>query len=158
MKGMGFETKPFVQVSMNLTNYKETPMHLVVETVRNEAKRYGLVITETEVYGMIPNDALLDAAEYYLQLNELWERNQIIEKKLDQIQSEIKELNQLKLNAFLKELASDSAAPGGGSVAALNGALGAALGAMVCRLTIGKKDYEKVQDLMGSSLTIFDKL
>ncbi len=84
VKAMGFDTKPFVQVSMNLTNYKGTPMHLVVETVRNEAKRFGLVITETEVYGMIPNDALLDAAEYHLQLNGLWERNQIIEKKLDQ--------------------------------------------------------------------------
>ena len=158
VKGMGFDTKPFVQVSMNLTNYKETPMHLVVETVRNEAKRFGLVITETEVYGMIPNDALLDASEYYLQLNGLWERNQIIEKKLDQIQSDIKELIQLKLNAFLKELAADSAAPGGGSVAALNGALGAALGAMVCRLTIGKKDYEAVQKLVKNSLKIFDKL
>jgi glutamate formiminotransferase/formiminotetrahydrofolate cyclodeaminase len=158
VKAMGFETKPFVQVSMNLTNYKGTPMHLVVETVRNEAKRFGLVITQTEVYGMIPNDALLDAAEYHLQLNSLWKRNQIIEKKLDQIQSENKELNQMKLNTFLKELASDSAAPGGGSVAALNGALGAALGAMVCRLTLGKKEYEAVQDLMEKSLTLFDTL
>ncbi len=64
----------------------------------------------------------------------------------------------MKLNAFLKELASDSAAPGGGSVAALDGSLGAALGAMVCRLTIGKKDYENVLDLMEKSLIIFDKL
>ncbi len=158
VKAMGFETKPYVQISMNLTNYKGTPMHLVVETVRNEVKRYGLAITETEVYGMIPNDALLDAAEYHLQLNSLWERDQIIEKKLQQIQSETKELNQMKLNAFLKELASDSPAPGGGSVAALNGALGAALGAMVCRLTIGKEEYEKIQELMEKSLVIFDKL
>ena len=45
-------------------------MHMIVETVRNEAKRYGLMITETEVYGMIPVDALLDAAEYHLQLND----------------------------------------------------------------------------------------
>jgi glutamate formiminotransferase / formiminotetrahydrofolate cyclodeaminase len=158
VKAMGFETKPFVQVSMNLTNYKGTPMHLVVETVRNEAKRYGLMITETEVYGMIPNDALLDAAEYHLQLNGLWERNQIIEKKLEEIQSQIKDLTQLKLNAFVNELASDSPAPGGGSVAALDGALGAALGAMVCRLTIGKKEYESVQELMEKSLILFDKL
>lgn len=80
VKSMGFETKPYVQVSMNLTNYKETPMHMVVETVRREAARYGVMITETEVYGMIPVDALLDASEFYLQLNDKWERNQVIEK------------------------------------------------------------------------------
>ncbi len=81
-KSMGFATKPYVQVSMNLTNYKETPMAMVVETVRNEARRYGVSITETEVYGMIPVDALLAAAEYYLQLNGKWDRSQVIEKKL----------------------------------------------------------------------------
>ncbi|MHA1584333.1 MAG: glutamate formimidoyltransferase [Promethearchaeota archaeon] len=82
VKSMGFETKPFVQVSMNLTNYKETPMHTVVEAVRSEASRYGVAIRETEVYGMIPMDALLAAAEFYLQLNGKWDRNQVIEKKL----------------------------------------------------------------------------
>ena len=83
---MGFATKPYVQVSMNLTNYKETPMAMVVETVRNEARRYGVSITETEVYGMIPVDALLAAAEYYLQLNGKWDRSQVIEKKLTEME------------------------------------------------------------------------
>jgi len=79
VKSMGFETKPYVQVSMNLTNYKGTPMHMVVETVRNEAARYGVSIIETEVYGMIPVDALLEASEHYLQLNDKWDRSQVIE-------------------------------------------------------------------------------
>ncbi len=86
VKSMGFETKPYVQVSMNLTNFKETPMHMVVETVRNEAARYGYSIRETEVYGMIPMDALLAAAEHYLQLNGKWDRSQVIEKKMADIE------------------------------------------------------------------------
>lgn len=85
VKAMGFDTKPYVQVSMNLTNYKETPMHMVVETVRREAARYGYSIRETEVYGMIPMDALLRAAEFYLQLNDKWKPSQVIEKKLEEL-------------------------------------------------------------------------
>lgn len=86
VKSMGFDTKPYVQVSMNLTNYKETPMHMVVETVRNEAARYGYSIRETEVYGMIPIDAILAAAEHYLQLNDKWDPSQIIEKKMSEME------------------------------------------------------------------------
>lgn len=159
VKSMGFDTKPYVQVSMNLTNYRETPMHMVVETVRREAARYGVMVTETEVYGMIPVDALLDAAEFYLQLNDKWERNQVIEKKLEEVsRSEGQELKNYSVQGFVKELASDSPAPGGGSVACVAGAMGAALGAMVSRLTIGKKGYEDISPFFSEKLKELDEL
>jgi len=152
---MGFETKPYVQVSMNLTNYKGTPMHMVVDTVRNEAARYGVSIIETEVYGMIPVDALLEASEHYLQLNEKWDRSQIIEKKMESIESD-KSLENLSVADFLSELASDSPAPGGGSASCVSGAMGAGLAAMVLRLTIGKKGYEEHEQLFSEKLSQLD--
>ncbi len=70
-----------VQVSMNITDYKGSPIHRVFEIVKSEAARYGVGIKGTEVYGMVPVDALLDAAEHYLQLN-TFDRKQIIEKRI----------------------------------------------------------------------------
>lgn len=159
VKSMGFDTKPYVQVSMNLTNYKKTPMHMVVETVRREAARYGVMITETEVYGMIPIDALLDASEFYLQLNDKWERTQVIEKKMDEVaRSEKPALKDLSVQGFIRELASDSPAPGGGSAACLAGSMGAGLAAMVSRLTIGKEGYEEITPLFEEKLKQLDDL
>jgi glutamate formiminotransferase len=71
-----------VQVSMNITDYKGTPLHRVFDMVKREAERFGVAVTESEIYGMVPMDALIDAAESYLQLNK-FDRDQIIEKKLD---------------------------------------------------------------------------
>ncbi len=71
-----------VQVSMNITDYKGTPLHRVFDMIKREAERFGVAVTESEIYGMVPMDALLDAAENYLQLNK-FDRDQIIEKKLD---------------------------------------------------------------------------
>ncbi|MHA1619212.1 MAG: glutamate formimidoyltransferase [Promethearchaeota archaeon] len=159
VKSMGFATKPYVQVSMNLTNYKKTPMHMVVETVRREAARFGIMITETEVYGMIPIDALLEASEFYLQLNDKWERNQIIEKKLDEVaRSETPQLKDLSVHGFIRELASDSPAPGGGSAACVSGSIGAALAAMVSRLTIGKEGYEELSSYFEEQKKKLDDL
>lgn len=71
-----------VQVSMNITDYKGTPLHRVFDMVKREAERYGVAVTESEIYGMVPMDALLDAAENYLQLNK-FDRNQVIEKRIN---------------------------------------------------------------------------
>jgi glutamate formiminotransferase len=70
-----------VQVSMNITDYKGTPIHRVFDMVKREAERFGVAVTESEVYGMLPVDALIAAAEHYLQLNK-FDRKQIIEKRL----------------------------------------------------------------------------
>ena len=78
---MNIEERGVVQVSMNITNFKGTPLHRVLEMVKTEAKRFGVNVTESEVYGMLPLDALLEAAEFYLQLNS-FDRDQIIEKRV----------------------------------------------------------------------------
>ncbi|MHA1115779.1 MAG: glutamate formimidoyltransferase [Candidatus Heimdallarchaeum aukensis] len=79
---MEIKERNCVQVSMNITNYKGTPIHRVLEMIKREAAQYGVNVTETEVYGMIPLDALLDAAIHYLQLHN-FDKQQIIEKRIE---------------------------------------------------------------------------
>ena len=143
VKALGFEIKERdqVQISMNLTNYTKTPIFRVFETIKSEAERYGVAVTSSEIIGLVPNDAFADVGDFYLRL-ENFSKNQILEEKLKSAgggQADVKE-------TFYDEVASSSPAPGGGSVAASAGALGAALSAMVCRLTVGKKQYADVRD------------
>ncbi len=83
VKAMGFEIKErgIVQVSMNMVNYRGTPLFRVFETIKNEANRYGTRIIGSEIIGLVPMEALLDVADYYLQLEEFKE-DQVLEKKL----------------------------------------------------------------------------
>ncbi|HET7378181.1 MAG TPA: cyclodeaminase/cyclohydrolase family protein, partial [Anaerolineae bacterium] len=103
-----------------------------------EAARYGHVITKSELVGLTPQEAMIDAAQWYLQIDN-FESHQILENKLAEISSG--ETKSIVPNAFLEATASGTATPGGGAVAALAGALSAALTGMVARLTIGKKKY-----------------
>ena len=141
VKALGFEIKERnrAQVSMNLTDYRKTPVHRALEAVRREAARFGTGIEESEVVGLIPEDALLDAAEFYLQLNQ-FSRNQILERRLPAEAAPARPPVQavgrtawqhLTVQEFLNRVAARTATPGGGSVAALAGALGASLGEMV---------------------------
>lgn len=83
VKAMGFEIKErgIVQVSMNMVNYRGTPLFRVFETIKNEANRYGTRVIGSEIIGLVPMEALLDVADYYLQLEEFKEE-QVLEKKL----------------------------------------------------------------------------
>ncbi len=83
VKAMGFEIKErgIVQVSMNLTNYKNTPMFRVFEMVKTEAARYGVPVIGSEVIGLIPLDALMDVADYFLRL-ESFQSDQILERRI----------------------------------------------------------------------------
>jgi len=158
VKAMGFQTKPYVQVSINLNDFTKTPMHAVFEAVRKEAGRKGVKVIRSEVYGVVPANALFDAAEHYLQLTDGWERSQIIEKRLEELDAQSPTLRSMRMDKFLQTLASGSPTPGGGSAACLSGAMGAALGAMVSRLTLGKKGYESVQSLFEEKARLFDEL
>lgn len=142
VKALGFEIKERdqVQISMNLVNYTKTPIFRVFETIKSEAARYGVPVTSSEVVGLVPNDAIVEVADFYLRL-ENFSKEQILEEKLRQAGS-----ISAQGESFADEVASSSPAPGGGSVAAASGALAAALAAMVCRLTVGKKQYAKVKD------------
>ena len=141
VKALGFEIKERnrAQVSMNLTDYRRTPVHRALEAVRQEASRYGALVEESEIVGLIPEDALLDAAEFYLQLNR-FSRDQILERKLPPsapdpgpVESHgiTSALQHLSVESLLGRIAARTPTPGGGSAAAIAGALGAALGEMV---------------------------
>ncbi|MFZ6027024.1 MAG: glutamate formimidoyltransferase [Chloroflexota bacterium] len=146
VKAMGVLVEGRAQVSMNLTNYRGTPISQVVEAIRREAVRYGVGIHHSEVVGLIPGDALLDAAAWYLQLDQ-FKPEQILENKLDQFSSAPASV-EARPSAFFDELAAGTPTPGGGSAAAHTAAAAAALVAMVARLTVGKKKYADVQARM----------
>ena len=157
VQAKGFLVDGQAQVSMNLTNYEKTPIYHVQEMVRREAARYGLSITKAELIGLSPQKALTEAAKYYLQLNEM-EDSQILE---NQLSNDAKEDN--IPHAFLDETASKNPTPGGGSVAALAGALGAALAQMVAGLTVGRKKYagaasEQAQEVLQSAGALREQL
>ena len=141
VKAMGMLVDGRAQVSMNLTNYTKTPLHRVVDAIRREAARYGVSVQSSELVGLIPQDALIDAACWHLQLDG-FDNKQILEHKLALAQ-------EVDLSEdFIAKVASGAPTPGGGAAAAHTGALGAALVAMTARLTIGRKHYADVHDAM----------
>lgn len=172
VQGAGWiiEEYGYAQVTMNLHNYHVTGLHTAFEAVREAAKRRGLRVTGSELVGMAPKEALLDAGKFYLRRQGkhigLAERDIIHiailslglndtspfdpkERIIEYAMQEKKDvLVNLTVTDFINELAGDSPAPGGGSVAALNGALAAALACMVANLTFGKKEYKRHNRLM----------
>jgi glutamate formiminotransferase / formiminotetrahydrofolate cyclodeaminase len=153
VKALGLLVDGQAQVSMNLTDTSQTPIARVVEFVRREAARYGAAITRSELVGMIPQAALVDAAQWHLQLDNL-ESDQILENRLG-----VEPAGEPTERAsFVERLAAGTAAPGGGAAAAYAGAMGAALVLMVARLTIGKKKYAEVEARMQSIIDSASKL
>ena len=150
VRGAGCLVDGKAQVSMNLTDYRRTPIARVVEMIRREAQRYGVAIEKSELIGLIPQQALEDAAVWYLQLDD-FEGEQVLERRM---QSAQKDADDAQGSAgFLDALASAQPTPGGGSAAAQSGALAAALVAMVGRLTVGKKAYAEVEEQMQALVT-----
>lgn len=141
VKALGFEIKERgrAQVSMNLTDHRKTPIHRALEAVRREAARYGASVEESEIVGLVPEDALLAAAEFYLQLN-TFDRANVLERKLAIAPGSrgpgAAPLSGLSLSDFTERLAARTPTPGGGSASALAGALGAALLEMVARYSL----------------------
>ncbi len=163
--GWYIEEYNMAQISMNLTNYKETPLHIAFEETRKSADERGVRVTGSELVGLIPLQAMLDAGNYFLEkqgssagvsnqelidcairslgLNELSPfdpSKKIIEYLLKNPKDT--RLVDMTVTGFANETASDSPAPGGGSIAALAGALGASLGTMVANLSAGKRGWE----------------
>jgi len=166
------------QVSMNLLNYRDVNLHDVFEAVQEEGKKLGVKATGSEIVGLVPKESLILAGKFYskkdglkvsdeeelvaigvekLGLSELY-AFKLEEKVIDYMVKEKGALASMKIDGFLSELASNSPAPGGGSVAALSGALGAALSSMVCNLTVGKEKYANVQDEIKNVLKNSEKL
>jgi len=167
VKAIGWYVEEYgmAQVSMNLTNIEETPLHAAFDACSEAASKRGLRVTGSELVGMLPKKCLVEAGKYFLRkqqwsegaseeeliaiairsmgLNELKPfdpRERIIEFKMESAAK--KSLLKMNLREFCNETLSDSPAPGGGSVAALMGALGVSLGGMVANLSAGKRGWD----------------
>ena len=167
VKGIGWYVEEYgiAQVSMNLTNISETPLHAAFDACCRSAEQRGLRVTGSEIVGMVPKKSLLEAGRFFLRrqnwsegvseeelialairsmgLSELKPfdpKEKVIEYRMEKAAG--KPLVRLNLRQFCNETLSDSPAPGGGSVAALLGALGASLGGMVANLSAGKRGWD----------------
>jgi glutamate formiminotransferase/formiminotetrahydrofolate cyclodeaminase len=154
------------QVSMNLTNIEETPLHVAFDACVQAAAERGLRVTGSEIVGMVPKKSLVDAGRHFLRKQRCSEGaseeelmdiairsmglgelkpfdpiEKVIELKIQSTESK-KSLVKMDVREFCNETLSDSPAPGGGSVAALMGALGASLGGMVANLSAGKRGWD----------------
>jgi len=147
VKALGLLVEGRAQVSMNLTNFRQTPVFRVMETVRSEAARYGVAVHHSELVGLIPQEALRDSAVWYLQLDG-FQSEQILEEKLNASRTESKSAPALPGKDFLDSLAAGTPTPGGGSAAAYAGSAAASLVSMMARLTVGKKKYAAVETRM----------
>lgn len=154
VKGLGLLVEGRAQVSMNLTNFRETPIARVVETIRREAQRYGVGIHHSELVGLIPQEALTDAAVWYMQLDQ-FDKRQVLESRLFDAHASAPAASG---PSFIEELAAPTPTPGGGSAAAYAGAMGAGLVAMVAGLTIGKKKYADVEAEMQAVRVVAENL
>ncbi|MGD2090671.1 MAG: glutamate formimidoyltransferase [Candidatus Aminicenantes bacterium] len=171
VRGMGWYIEEYnmAQLSFNILNYKTTPVYRVFEEAEKFAREYGVRVTGSELVGLIPLDAVLDCGRHFLKkqgsttgvaesefirvavhtmgMEEVSEFN--AEDKIIEYRLRTKgRLASMDIYEFADELASDSPAPGGGSVAALNGTLSAGLSSMVGNLTYNKRGYKEVKQIM----------
>jgi glutamate formiminotransferase / formiminotetrahydrofolate cyclodeaminase len=176
VKGMGWFVDEYnlAQVTVNLTDYRITPMHVLFEEVKKEAALLNVGVAGSEIVGLIPREAILMAADYYMQKENLFifdedqkvrlaverlglasvapfnPKEKIIEYRVAEAPDE--PLARMTLRGFIEEVASRSSAPGGGSVSAALAAMGAGLGAMVGKLTYGVRKFESVDKVMRSAI------
>ena len=193
VKAIGWFVKEYgiAQISMNLANIEETPLHVAFDACVESAAKRGMRVTGSEIVGMVPKKCLVDAGRYFLRkqkwsegaseeelidiairsmgLSELKPfdpKEKVIEFKIDS--GSRKSLVKMNLREFCNETLSDSPAPGGGSVSALMGALGASLGGMVANLSAGKRGWDdklqyfsdwavKAQQLKDELLSLVDE-
>src|SRR6266480_1381333 len=175
VKAIGWFVKEYgiAQVSINLTNIEETPLHVAFDACVEAAAKRGLRVTGSEIVGMVPKKCLVDAGRYFLRkqrwsegaseeelidiairsmgLSELRPfdpKEKVIELKIESAEQKLS-LAKMNLREFCNETLSDSPAPGGGSVAALMGALGASLGGMVANLSAGKRGWDDKLEYFG---------
>ncbi len=142
VKGMGIPVRGLAQVSMNLTDFEQTPIARVFEYVKREAARYGVLPLSSEIVGLIPKRALENAAEWFLQV-ENFDSSLILENRLAAVMSGKMAVGGLRagVEPFVEQLAAPTATPGGGSASAAVAAMAAGLCSMVAGMSRGKKNY-----------------
>jgi glutamate formiminotransferase / formiminotetrahydrofolate cyclodeaminase len=176
VKGLGWELEEFgiAQVSMNLDNYKVSPIHEVFEAIRADAAELDVGVAGSEIVGLVPLEAILMAADHYIEKENLFilDERQKVRLVIDRLGlSSIHPFNpeekiieymvagdtdgpllRKTVRGFVEAVGARTAAPGGGSVAALIASTGAALGAMVGWLTYGRRKYEHLDARMREAL------
>jgi len=178
VKGMGWFVDEYnlAQVTVNLSNYRVTPLHRLFEEVKIEAAALNVGVAGSEVVGLVPLDAILMAADYYIEKEKLFildedqkirlvierlglnsaapfdPREKIIEYRIEE--NKDAPLAGMRLRGFIEEVASRSSAPGGGSAAATIAAIGAGLGSMVAKLTYGVRKFEAVDRQMRDIIPV----
>src|SRR3954454_23857010 len=154
VKGAGFLVRGLAQVSMNLTDFEQTPIHRVFEFVKREAARYGVMPTSSEIVGLIPKVALEQAAEWFLQV-ENFDSSLILENRLAAVMSGKTAVGGLRagVEPFIEQLAAPTATPGGGSAAAASAAMAAGLANMVASMSRGKKAYVQYERELSEAIS-----
>jgi glutamate formiminotransferase / formiminotetrahydrofolate cyclodeaminase len=176
VKGLGWELEQYgiAQVSMNLDNYEVAPIHAVYEAIREDARALNVAVAGSEIVGLVPLQAILAAADHYIDRENLFilDERQKVRLAVDRLglatlqpfrpEEKIIEyviaadtdgpLVKQSVRAFVEAVGARTAAPGGGSVAALMAAMGAALGAMVGWLTYGRRKYEHLEPVVRRHL------
>ncbi len=182
VQGMGWYVEEYrmAQVTVNLTDYTTTPLHVLYEEVKKEAAALGIGVAGSEIVGLVPRAALLAAAEHYIKRENIfiYREEQKIRLAIERLglnalapfipekrvieyvvaEPANEPLASLSVRGFIEEVAARSSAPGGGSASALMAAVGAALGAMVAQLTYGVRKFEHVGVHMQQALPILDTL
>ena len=153
VKGMGVPVRGLAQVSMNLTDFEQTPIARVFEFVKREAARYGVMPVSSEIVGLIPKKALEQAAEWFLQV-ENFDSSLILENRLAAVMSGKMAVGGVSagIEPFLEQLAAATATPGGGSASAAAGAMAASLAQMVAGMSRGKKAYLQYERELGEAI------
>lgn len=159
VKGAGFLVRGVAQVSMNLTDFEQTPIHRVFEFVRREAARYGVMPVSSEIVGLIPKKALEQAAEWFLQV-ENFDSSLILENRLSAVMGGKMAVGGVRagVEPFVEQLAAPTATPGGGSAAAASGAMAAGLATMVATMSRGKKAYLQYEKQLSEAIARLSRL
>jgi glutamate formiminotransferase / formiminotetrahydrofolate cyclodeaminase len=172
VKGMGWYVEDYnlAQVTVNLNNYHVTPPHILFEEVKKDAKDLNVAVTGSEIVGVVPLEAILMAADYYIEKENLFilDEDQKVRLAIERLglnsvalfnpeekiieyiiaQKKNEPLAGLTVRQFIEEVASRSSAPGGGSASAAIAAMGAGLGSMVAKLTLGVRKFEDLDAKM----------
>jgi len=159
VKGAGFPVRGLAQVSMNLTDFEQTPIHRAFEFVKREAARYGVIPVSSEIVGLIPKKALEAAAEWFLQV-ENFDSSLVLENRLAAVMSGKMAVGGLRagVEPFVEQLAAPTATPGGGSAAAASGAMAAGLATMVASMSRGKKAYLQHETQLSEAIARLSQL
>ena len=159
VKAAGFLVRGQAQVSMNLTDFEQTPIYRVFEAVRAEAARYGAVPQSSEIIGLVPKKALEQVAEWFLQI-ENFDSSLILENRLTAVMGGQTSVDGIRagVEPFIEQLAGAQATPGGGSASAASAAMAAGLASMVAGLSRGKKAYAQHESKLSEAISRLSQL